>query len=439
MSDGPRYSHYSTLWHPCMQAKDLDAYPPMEVVYAQGDTFTLKSGQQLIDGIASWWCKSLGHNHPRLKAALHRQTQHFEHVINANTTSELLRTLGNKLCSLAPHYKKVLFASDGSCAVEIAAKLAIHGQQLQGHHEKTQFISLENSYHGETVFTLSLSDSTLYNAPYKALLTPVKKLRNIPYVNYKTDHLWHNAETAWKTIEGELEQCKDTLCAIIIEPILQGAGHMKIYSADFLKRLCAWAKYHGIYVIADEILTGFGRTGPHFACEHAAIQADFTCIAKGLTAGYLPMSAVLTTQSVFDLFYDDYNKGKQFLHSHTHSGNALAAAVALETLNIMEEEHIYENIPYLEKKLQTLFKEVAQATGQLDNLRGIGGMVAGELKSHPKHKRTGYVLQQYAIKYGVFLRPLGNTLYWLPPLNITDDSLNQLREGTINAIMELYS
>lgn len=439
MMEQPHYSHRSPLWHPCMQAKDLDKFPPLEVVHAQGDSFTLKDGNTLIDGIASWWCKSLGHNHPRLKAALHQQSERFEHVINANTTNDLLRTLGDKLCALAPHYQKVLFASDGSCAVEIAAKLAIHGQKIQGHHERTQFLSLENSYHGETVFTLSLSDSTLYNAPYEALLTDVKKLRNIPYVSHKTDPLWHDAEKPWNHIKPQLEKHKDTLCAIVIEPILQGAGYMQIYSADFLKRLCTWAQSHDIYVIADEILTGFGRTGPALACEHAAIQPDFTCVAKGLTAGYLPMSAVLTTQAVFDLFYDDYEKGKQFLHSHTHSGNALAAAVALETLTIMEEEQIYKNIPTLEKKLQQAFNEIAQTTGQLHHLRGMGAMVAGELKPHPTEKRVGYALQKCAIKHGVFLRPLGNTLYWLPPLNITDASLQQLQHGTIHAIQDVYS
>ena len=433
------YSDHSSLWHPCMQAKDLDAFPPLEVIHAQGDIFTLKDGRTLVDGIASWWCKSLGHNHPRLKRALQQQSQRFEHVINANTTNHLLRTLGDKLCALAPHYKKVLFASDGSCAVEIAAKLAIHAQKIQGHSEKTQFLSLENSYHGETVFTLSLSDSTLYSAPYKPLLTHVKKIKGIPYVSHKTDPLWHNAEKPWNRIRNQLEKYKHTLCAIVIEPLLQGAGYMQIYSADFLNRLCTWAQSHGIYVIADEILTGFGRTGPPLACEHAAVQPDFTCVAKGLTAGYLPMSAVLTTQFIFDLFYDDYEKGKQFLHSHTHSGNALAAAVALETLTIMEEEQIYENIPSLEKKLQQLFEEVAQTTGQLQNLRGIGAMVAGELKPHPTESRVGYALQQCAIKQGAFIRPLGNTLYWLPPLNISDRSLKQLRDGTIGAIQDIYS
>ena len=421
-----------------MQAKDLDVFPPLEVIHAQGDSFTLKDGTRLIDGIASWWCKSLGHNHPRLRAALYQQSQHFEHVINANTSNNLLRTLGDKLCALAPHFKKVLFASDGSSAVEIAAKLAIHAHKIQGHPEKNQFLSLENSYHGETLFTLSLSDSALYNAPYKALLTPVTKIEGIPYVSYKTDALWHHAEKSWEHIKPQLEKHKDTLCAIVIEPLLQGAGYMKIYSADFLKRLCAWAQRQGIYIIADEILTGFGRTGPPLACDHLSLQPDFTCVAKGLTAGYLPMSAVLTTQAVFDLFYDDYEKGKQFLHSHTHSGNALGAAVALETLAIMEEEHIYENIPTLENKLQQLFKEVAQTTGRLHGIRGIGAMVAGELQPHPTEQRIGYALHQKAIEHGVFLRPLGNTLYWLPPLTITDGSLQQLRDGTIQAIQAIY-
>lgn len=434
-----KYSYQSHIWHPCMQAKDLDNFPPLEVIGAQGDKFTLEDGSTLVDGIASWWCKSLGHNHPRLKAALQYQSERFEHVITANTTNSVLQKLASSLCALDPHYRKVLFASDGSCAVEMAAKLAIHAQQIKGYGHKTQFISLENSYHGETLFTLSLGDSLLYNAPYTTLLTPVTKLRPLPYVNNTSHPLWHNAEQTWDYLQPQLEKYKDKLCAIVIEPILQGAGKMQIYSADFLKRLGEWAKANEIYLIADEILTGFGRTGLPFAYQHAQINPDFLCVAKGLTAGYLPMSAVLTTQSVFDLFYADYEQGHNFLHSHTHSGNALAAAVALEMLAIFAEEDIYATLPGLATKLHQAFMEVAEKTHQLINIRGIGGVMAGELKPHPTISRVGYAIHQAGVKHGVFLRPLGNTLYWLPPLNIKEDSLEQLKIGTIKAINEVYS
>jgi adenosylmethionine-8-amino-7-oxononanoate aminotransferase len=242
-----------------------------------------------------------------------------------------------------------------------------------------------------------------------------------------------------KDIEKQLEIQASKLAAIIVEPIVQGAGGMKIYSQDFLRRLSRWTKAHGIYLIADEIMTGLGRTGLALACEHAQIKPDFICLGKGLTSGWLPMSVVLTQTEIYNLFYDDYSSGKSFLHSHTFSGNALAAAVALECLSILEDEKIYEKVREKEVILKKLMLEVQNKTEKLRNIRGIGAIMAADLslKEKEKNQRIGYQIFQEALQLGAWLRPLGNTIYWLPPLNTSLSTLEELCDITKTSIKRI--
>ncbi|EKE01212.1 MAG: Adenosylmethionine-8-amino-7-oxononanoate aminotransferase [uncultured bacterium] len=216
---------------------------------------------------------------------------------------------------------------------------------------------------------------------------------------------------------------------------------MLIYSKDFLKRLRSWTTKHNIHLIADEIMTGFGRTGLPFAHQHAGIEPDFVCLAKGLTGGWLPMSAVLTTNKIYNLFYADFEDNKSFLHSHTHSGNTLAAAVALECLKVLEEENIYSGVDLMEPVLYELMLDVAQKTKRLTNIRNIGAIVAADLvlDKNQQAGRYGYKVFQEAIKLGAFLRPLGNTIYWLPPLNTHKNVLLQLNDITIHAINQAFN
>ena len=423
----------NTLWHPCSQMKDYETFRPLIVRSASGPYIELSNGQKIIDAISSWWCKSLGHGHPKLKAALIKQLDYFEHVILANTTNNNIIELSERLTNLTKNLKKVLYASDGSCAVEIAMKMSIHARQITGDVSRYKFMALSNSYHGETGLALSVSDLGIYSAPYKAILINTAFLENIPYVKNKQDPLWEDCSSYWPNIEKQLEQHKDTLTAIIIEPIVQGAGGMLIYSKDFLKRLRAWTTQHNIHLIADEIMTGLYRTGLPLACNHADIEPDFLCLGKGLTAGFLPLSAALTTNKIYDLFYDDYESGKSFLHSHTHTGNALAVSVALENLKIIKTE-----ITDHENLLAELMTEVSESTGKLTNIRNIGSIVAADLISPTPLPRMGYKVYQEAIKLGALLRPLGNTLYWLPPLNISQDVLYKLKDITRDAIVKAY-
>lgn len=420
------------FWHPCSQMKDYEHFKPLEVVASAGAYIHLKNGQKLIDAISSWWCKTLGHQHPRLKKALQQQLDKFEHVILANTTNATIVELSEKLTKLTPHCEKVFYASDGSSAVEIALKMSVHAHKILGKSKKTKFIALENAFHGETLGAMSVSDIGIYRDPYAALLLDTHFIRDIPYVNHTDDPLWENCESVWNQIEKTLLPLAENTSAIIIEPIVQAAAGMKIYSKDFLKRLCDFAKVHDIHVIADEVMTGYGRTGKMFAYEHADVEPDFICVAKGLTAGFLPMSAVLLTNDIYHIFYDDYATGKSFLHSHTHSGNALAAAVALEVLNIFQDENLCENANQLGIAMRAAFAEIENQTQKIKNVRSIGAIVAADLVD--TQFRKGYEIYQKAVKLGALLRPLGNTIYWVPPLNMEMATLQELKKITLNAI-----
>lgn len=423
-------------WHPCTQIKDLQEFPPVVVTGAQGSYLQLADGRKIWDATSSWWCKSLGYNHPRLQQALIKQAKQFEQVIFANSTYEVIVELSEKLALLCPPLDKVFYASDGACAVEIAVKMALQAQQIKGQPQRRRLMALQNSYHGETWMALALTDIAIYKKPFEALLPKIQFIQGVPYVNSIEETLWQNCEAAWPIIQEQLNAYADNLAAIIVEPIVQGAGGMRVYSKDFLIRLARWAKQNDVYLIADEIMTGLGRTGYALACEWAQIVPDFVCLGKGLTAGYLPMSAVLTSEAIYHLFYDDYTKGKNFLHSHTHSGNALAAAVALETLKILEEENIYQQVRTQAGYLQKLMHELAQQTGKLTNVRGIGALVAADLllDKTQANQRIGWQVFQKAMQLGAYLRPLGNTLYWLPPLNVTQQALLELRCVTQRAI-----
>ena len=344
------------IWHPCSQMKDLTNFPPLVVEKASGSYLELKDGRKIIDAISSWWCKSLGHNHPRLKQALLRQLNYFEHVILANTTYEIIVKLSEKLAGLTKNLTKVSYASDGSCAVEMAMKMSLHARQHLGEPQRQEFMALSNSYHGETGLALSASDLGIYRHAYASILQTVPFIQNIPYVSGSEDPLWNDCSESWPNIEKQLNLHAEKLTAILVEPIVQGAGGMLVYSKDFLYRLRQWTLANNVHLIADECMTGIGRTGLPLACDQANIEPDFLCLSKGITAGWLPMSAMLTSNKIYDLFFDDYEKGKSFLHSHTHAGNALAAAVAFECLCIMEDENIYAQVKNLELHLKDLMR-----------------------------------------------------------------------------------
>ncbi len=424
------------IWHPCSQMKDFETVPPFIIKEAKGSYLYTDKGP-LIDANSSWWCKSLGHNHPDIIAAIQKQLSSFEHVIGANTTHPALVELAEELADICK-LQHAFFASDGSSSVEIAMKLAIHTKLISGESHKKKFIALKNAYHGETMATLAVSDLGIYKAPYQSFGPECYFIDNIPYVKNKADPLWDNAQDWWKQTEKTLNPVADDVCALIVEPIMQGAGGMKIYSADFLKRLGQWAASKNIYIIADEIMTGFGRTGAWLASDHSQLNPDIICLSKGLTSGTMPFSCAMISNAVFDLFYDDYHKGKSFLHSHTYSGHALGACAALATIKVMKHSETIAKVEQLASWMEDYFHQVADQCGQLSNIRHLGGVIAGDLASEP-HRRTGYDIYIKALESGAFLRPLGNTLYWMPPLNTDEITISKLAEITLNCIKGVYS
>lgn len=425
------------IWHPCSQMKDYETLIPLEVVSARGSYIELKDGRKIIDAISSWWCKSLGHQHPRLKKALKAQLEKFEHVILANTTNDTIVALSEKLAQLTPSLNKVFYASDGACAVEIAMKMSLHARKILNEPKRTKFIALENGYHGETIGAMSVSDLGLYRDPFADILFETKYISPLPYVHSTADPLWSNCEFYWQPIEKMLNENAETTTAIILEPIIQAAAGMKMYAQDFLHRLRVWTEKNNVHLIADEIMTGLARTGKMLACEHANIEPDFICLSKGITSGWLPLSAVLTNDAIYQLFYDDYATGKSFLHSHTFSGNALAASVALETLKVIQEEKICERATILGQQMRAHMSEIAQRTNLLKNIRGIGGVIAADLIVNDPNRRLGFEVYCKAVEFGALLRPIGNTIYWVPPLTTNEAELAALRDITERAVMAI--
>ncbi len=441
----------NVLWHPCAQMRDYrgpDGFAPLHVVGAEGTRIHLADGRVLLDAISSWWCKSLGHRHPGLRAALVDQAERFEHVILANTTNEPIVRLSERLVNLAnhagleersgegpgrsPHFAKVFYADNGSTAVEIGIKMALQAQRQRGQPGRTRLAALANGYHGETAAALSVSDCDLYRQHYGPLLLDVLKLAPVPHRTGPDDPRWRDAGEEWARMERQLEPVADTLAAIIYEPVLQGAGNMRLYSPDLLRRLRAWADAHDVYLIADEIAAGCHRLGP-FLASHltprphdpsaASPLPDFACLSKGLTGGVLPLSAVVTTDAVYDLFDADYTQMRAFLHSNTYTGNALAVAVANAALDAYAGPDVLANLASVGPLLRAGLAELARTRPYLHDVRGCGMMAAVDIREPDGTpldwtRRTGYRVYRHAANrpgVGALLRPIGDTMYLFPP------------------------
>lgn len=436
--------------------RDYRDFPPLPVVRARGTQLFLADGRVVLDAISSWWCKSLGHGHPHLRRALEAQLDAFEHVITANTTSEVLVRFCERLLAAANglpvarwaagapvgredgHFGKVFLADNGSTAVEIAIKMAVQAQAQRGQPHRTRLAALQNGYHGETLATLSVGDCALYAEPYRALMFPTQKLGGLPYRAGPASPDWNDASREWPALQRQLEASAGELAAIVYEPVLQAAGGMNLYSPELLRRLRAWASDNGVYLIADEIAAGMGRCGAmlatHLAAgggDPAAVLPDFAVLSKGLTAGVLPLSAVLTTDAIYALFDADYLEGKAFLHSNTYTGNALAVAVGNAVLDVFASEAILERVAAVGPTLAASLASLAATRPALHNVRGCGMMAAVDLRAPggaplDPQARTGYRVYQQAVARGALLRPLGDTLYLFPPLTISAQEIDQL-------------
>ncbi|MEI7839820.1 MAG: adenosylmethionine--8-amino-7-oxononanoate transaminase [Methylococcaceae bacterium] len=421
----------AVLWHPCTQMHDHETQPLIPIKSGRGVWLEDFEGNHYLDAISSWWVNLFGHANPIINAALKAQLDNLEHVIFAGFTHEAAIELAEKLVAITPAgLSRCFYADNGSAAVEVALKMSFHFWQNRNQPRKNKFITLENSYHGETLGALAVGDVALYKKTYAPLLMNVITAPS-PDCYFREDgESWADYSTRqFAHLERLLQENADEVCAIIVEPLVQCAGGMRMYDAIYLKLLREACDQYNVHLIADEIAVGFGRTGTLFACEQAGISPDFLCLSKGLTGGYLPLSAVLTTNDIYAAFYDDYSKMTAFLHSHSYTGNALACRAALATLGIFETQNVLANNQVLAATMKTLSQRFLNHPNVAE-VRQTGMIVAIELvknkrtrEAYPWQERRGLQVYRYALSKGVLLRPLGNVIYFMPPYVITSEEL----------------
>jgi adenosylmethionine-8-amino-7-oxononanoate aminotransferase len=426
----------SVLWHPCTQMKDHEWLPVIPVRRAKGVWLEDFEGKRYLDAISSWWVNLFGHSNPRINAALAKQIETLEHVLLAGFTHETVIELSERLVEITPPgLERCFYADNGSSAVEVALKMSFHAWLNQGKPGKTRFVTLENSYHGETLGALAVGNVELYKQTYSPLLMETISVPSPDCYQREAGESWHDYSVRrFEDMESTLAQHADEICAVIIEPLVQCAGSMRMYDPVYLKLLREACDRHGVHLIADEIAVGFGRTGSLFACEQAGISPDFMCLSKGLTGGYLPLSVVLTRNSIYDCFYDDYRNLTAFLHSHSYTGNPLGCRAALATLDIFRDDNVIE----ANKRLAAVMREASECFREhphVGEVRQTGMILAIEMvqdrrsrKPYPWEERRGLRVYRHGLENGVLLRPLGNVIYFMPPYVITPDEIRLLAD-----------
>ncbi len=421
-----------TLWHPCTQMKDHEWLPLVPIKSAQGVWLEDFEGKRYLDAISSWWVNLFGHCNPRINQRIKSQLDQLEHVILAGFTHEPVVSLSEQLQQLTPPgLNHCFYADNGSSAVEVALKMSFHYWRNKGQKEKTRFITLSNSYHGETLGALAAGDVALYKETYQPLLMDVITVPSPDCYHRENDESCasHTARM-FSHMRTTLEKHADKVCAVLVEPLVQCAGNMRMYDPVYLQLLREACDEFGVHLIADEIAVGFGRTGTLFACEQANITPDFMCLSKGLTGGYLPLSVTLTSDEIYAAFYDEYQNLTAFLHSHSYTGNPLGCAAALATLEIFQQDQVIETN-------RILSQAMANATRQLQDhpyvaeVRQTGMILAIEMVQDkiartpwPWQQRRGLRVYQHGLQNGVLLRPLGNVVYFMPPYIITREEID---------------
>ena len=436
------------IWHPCSQMKDYEDFPPIVIDHAKGMYLYDIEGNRYVDVISSWWCNLLGHCNDRINNAVKKQIDKLEHVIFANFSHVPAITLCDELSKILPKgLTKFCFTDNGSSAVEAAMKMSFQYHYQTGNPQKKRFMALSDAYHGETLGALSISGVDLFSEIYKPVLLDIIRVDGPDCYRCKYGKCRDNCNAeCFENAEKEFKMNGREVSSFVVEPLLQGAAGMKIYPPIYLKKLRKLCDEYNVLLIADEIATGYGRTGKMFACDHADISPDIMCLSKGLTGGYMPMALAVTTDKIYDAFYADYIEGKAFMHSHTYSGNPLACSAAIEVLKILKDEDILKNANENAEYFTKLIKEKLSGHKNVGDIRSIGLINAIELVKDKTTKepfdskhRYGYQIYKTALKKGVLLRPLGDILYFNPPLIISREDMNFVVNACAECIEEVLS
>ena len=407
----------AAVWHPCTQMKQHERIPLVPIARAEGPWLHDFGGRRYLDGVSSWWVNLFGHSHPAIVAAIADQARVLDHVMLAGFTHAPAIELAERLRALAPAgLGHAFFASDGASATEIALKMAFHHWANRGLRGKNRFVALEGAYHGETVGALAVTDVPIFRDAYAPL---VRGALATPFADADA-------------LARLLAERHGEIAALIVEPLVQGANGMRFYPAEYLRRARELCTRHDVLLIADEIMTGFGRTGTLFACEHAGIAPDLLCLSKGITGGTLPLSCVLSTDAVFESFYDD-EIARGFLHSHSYTGNPIACRAACAVLDIFARDDVIASNRLKAER----FTRAAQRLARHPRVRGfrhLGMIWAFEVEATDA-RFAGRAFQR-ALEHGVLLRPIGRTVYFMPPYVIDDAEFEMLVDAGI-AIAEM--
>jgi adenosylmethionine---8-amino-7-oxononanoate aminotransferase len=431
------------LWHPFTQMQEWMGEEPCIISRGDGHYLIDIEGRKYLDGVSSLWCNVHGHRKKELDDAIKEQLDRIAHSTFLGLSHPPGIHLAQKLIEIAPKgLKRVFYSDNGATAVEIALKMAVQYWQLKGENKRTQIASLAESYHGDTVGSMSMGYSETFHRFHKSLLFPVLRITP-PHVFRYYKGMSESDALAAAVEEAETKLCENhhNLAALVVEPLMQGAAGMWAQPAAYVRALHDICRRCGILFILDEVATGFGRTGKMFACEHAAVAPDILCLAKGITGGYLPLAATLTTDEIFSAFLGEYKEFKTFFHGHTYTGNPLGCAVAMANLELFEQTGILENmqprIAYLQKRLN----EDLLALVHVSDVRQWGYMVGIELvedkvrrKSYAAEERIGHKVVLEARKNSIVIRPLGDVIILMPPLSISDDELAALLDITHDCI-----
>jgi adenosylmethionine-8-amino-7-oxononanoate aminotransferase len=421
------------VWHPCTQMKRHESFPLVPIERAEGAWLQDFNGQRYLDAVSSWWVNLLGHGHPRIKQAITDQLNTLEHVMLAGFTHRPVVELSERLGSLTG-LGHAFYGSDGASAIEIALKMSFHYWKNTGHEQKNRFISLENSYHGETVGALSVTDVPLFSSTYAPL---VRQALRVPTPDARNAAAGESAEDvarrAAAALENVLAKHADSVAALIIEPLVQGAAGMAMYHPAYLAEARALCDRYNIHLIADEIAVGFGRTGTLFACEQGNIRPDFLCLSKGITGGFLPLSCVLTRDEIYQAFYRD-DIPSAFLHSHSYTGNALACSAALAVLDTLEDEQILAANRDKAARFSAILAPLA-ASEEIRHFRTTGMIWAFDVdNTRPDFAQAFFAAM---LRRGCLVRPIGTSVYFMPPYCFEDRDMRQLADATQETLFEL--